>query len=69
MERVTLTIDGMSCSHCVGAVTRALEQLEGVRVDEVKIGSASVSYDPTATSTARIAQAIEAEGYTVAGSR
>ena len=66
MDQVTLKIDGMSCGHCVSAVTKALQELEGVQVDEVRIGSAAVHYDPARVSTDRIAQAIEDEGYAVA---
>ena len=63
MERLGMKIQGMSCGHCVGAVTGALKKVDGVTVDEVKIGSATVSYDPARTSPAAIAQAIEDAGY------
>ena len=63
--RVTMQIDGMSCSHCVGAVTRALKQLDGVVVEQVAIGQATVSFDPDASSEAQITQAVEDEGYAV----
>lgn len=65
MDSMKLKISGMSCGHCVGAVTRALKGLPGVQVDEVSIGSATVSYDAAATSAERIAQAVEDEGYPV----
>lgn len=65
MERLTLNIDGMSCGHCVRSVDNALKELAGVTVEQVKVGQATVSYDPAAASTARIAQAIEDEGYSV----
>ena len=67
MDRVKLTIQGMSCGHCVSAVDKALKRMDGVQVEQVAIGSATVSYDPAATSTDKIARAIEDEGYTVAG--
>ena len=68
MERLELTIDGMSCAHCVAAVKGALAGLPGVQVDDVKIGSAVVEYDPGAVTPERITQAVAAEGYaTVAG--
>jgi Cu+-exporting ATPase len=35
MKNVNLNIEGMSCGHCVGRVTDALSQLEGV--DEVSV--------------------------------
>jgi copper chaperone len=71
MERATIEIGGMSCGHCVGAVSRVLQGLEGVNVDEVKIGSATVEYDPQAVTPERIEQAIGEEGYEarVAGSQ
>ena len=63
METLGMKISGMSCGHCVGAVTGALKKMDGVTVDEVKIGSATMSYDPARTSPAAIAQAIEDAGY------
>jgi copper chaperone len=65
MERVTMNIVGMSCGHCVSAVTKALKSLEGVNVEQVSVGTATVAYDPNATSAAQITQAVEDEGYRV----
>ncbi len=64
MERVNLTIEGMSCGHCVNAVSGALRQLAGVSVEKVAIGSAIVSYDPARTSVDQIIDAVNDEGYT-----
>ena len=69
MESTTIGISGMSCGHCVAAVKRALDGLEGVEVREVKVGSATVDYDPRAVSPERIAQAVEDEGYGVESGR
>ena len=63
MERLTLTVTGMHCDHCVGRVTKALQQLQGVTVEKVAIGSATVAYDPAAQSVEAIAQAVAATGY------
>jgi copper ion binding protein len=65
MERVTLSIDGMTCGHCVRSVDSALKELAGVTVEQVQVGRATVSFDPATVSSARIAQAIESEGYGV----
>ncbi len=65
MERTSLRIEGMSCGHCVRAVTRALLGLEGVEVEQVGIGSARLGYDPARTGPERIASAVAEEGYTV----
>ena len=67
MDRIKLKIEGMSCGHCVSAVDRALRSVDGVNVEQVAVGSATVSYDPATTSADRITKAIENEGYTVAG--
>ena len=67
MERLELKIDGMTCGHCVSAVDKALKKIDGVTVEKVAVGSATLSFDPTAVSEARIAEAVEDEGYSVAG--
>lgn len=63
MEQKTIAIQGMSCGHCVAAVKGALGRLDGVQVQDVKIGEARVAYDPAAVSPDRITQAIAEEGY------
>ncbi|HEX6036414.1 cation transporter [Longimicrobium sp.] len=70
MEQTTIAIQGMSCGHCVASVKGALSRLDGVEVQEVKVGSAKVAYDPQAVTPERITQAISDEGYAaqVAGS-
>jgi copper chaperone len=65
MTQLTMDISGMTCGHCVGSVKRALQGLDGVAVEQVTIGKARISYDADATSPARIAEAIEEEGYGV----
>ena len=67
--KLTMQISGMSCGHCVGAVTRALKGVDGVNVERVTVGNATVSYDPATTSPTTITQAIEDEGYGVLSAR
>ena len=59
-----LTVDGMTCAHCVRAVTDALGPLPGVSEVSVNLakGQVLVSGDPDPDA---VRQAIEAEGYTV----
>jgi copper chaperone len=64
MERVELTIEGMSCEHCVRAVRGRLERTPGVKVDDVQVGSATVEFDPATTSVDDLEEAIADEGYT-----
>jgi copper chaperone CopZ len=41
-EPLTLSIDGMSCGHCVQTVTKALAGLPSVIVRSVAVGSAEI---------------------------
>lgn len=67
MERVALTITGMSCGHCVQAVHRALNAIPGVNVERVELGSAVVSYDPAVVTSEAIREAVAEAGYGVGG--
>ncbi|MCS6289329.1 MAG: heavy-metal-associated domain-containing protein [Nitrospira sp.] len=63
MKDLILKIDGMSCGHCVGQVTKVLTQLDGVQVKAVKVGEAFVAYDPGEITPADIARAVNEVGY------
>ncbi len=64
MERVTLTIEGMTCDHCLRAVSERLKRTPGVTVKDVAIGSATLDYDPAQTNVDELEDAIADEGYT-----
>ena len=64
MEQVTFTIEGMTCQHCVRAVTTRLSKTPGVQVDDVQVGSASIHHDPAIATINQIEEAIADEGYT-----
>jgi copper chaperone len=40
-----LSIEGMHCQACVARVRKALEKIDGARVDRVDVGSAEISID------------------------
>ncbi|MDL1890563.1 heavy-metal-associated domain-containing protein [Nitrospirales bacterium NOB] len=63
MKDLILKIDGMSCGHCVGQVTKVLTQLDGVQVKTVKVGEAVVVYDQEEITPADIARAVNDVGY------
>jgi copper chaperone CopZ len=63
MRNLTLHIEGMSCGHCLSAVSRALAGLPGVEVDSVRIGRADLRYDERAIEPSRIADAVAGAGY------
>jgi copper chaperone len=67
MERSILNVEGMSCSHCVSAVTKAVGGLDGVANVAVKLDekTVTVEYDADKVSLDSIKEAIEEEGYEV----
>jgi copper ion binding protein len=67
MEKQTLKVQGMSCEHCVKAVTDALNGLSGLADVKVDLagGSASFSFDPAKTALDTVKAAIVEAGYEV----
>ncbi|HEY1329260.1 MAG TPA: heavy-metal-associated domain-containing protein [Casimicrobiaceae bacterium] len=67
MEKITLSVQGMSCQGCVGSVTRVLKATPGVEDVNVTLqpGRADVTFDPARTNVQALRDAIEAAGYGV----
>jgi len=63
MKNINLSIEGMSCGHCLNAVSKALGTLQGVQTESVQIGRASVRFDETVISPEAIAEAVSKAGY------
>ena len=63
MKQQKLEVSGMSCGHCVGAVRQALAAVPGVKVEDVRIGSASVSFDESTTTVGDLVDAVSDAGY------
>ncbi len=65
MATTTLKVGGMSCGHCVMAVTNALKGVPGVKDAKVDLqgGRAVVEYDAPATPRDLVGAVLE-EGYT-----
>lgn len=67
MEKTILKVDGMSCEHCVKAITKAVGALPGiggVSVD-LKGGTVAVEYDPAKSPLDKIKAEIEDQGYEI----
>lgn len=64
-ERCDIPVSGMTCAGCSGKVQRTLETMPGVSGANVNLmtGTATVSYDPAATSPAQLVDAIRSTGY------
>jgi len=68
-NKVTIPVFGMTCNHCVNAVTKALQKLEGVNSVKVSLehSNTEVTYEDGSTSVDRMKQAIVEEGYSTDG--
>lgn len=65
MAKAILNITGMTCGHCVAAVTKALEKSPGVTTAQVDLqsGRATVDFDEQKTTAAALATVVMDEGY------
>ena len=69
VARQTITIEGMSCQHCVNRAMEAINSIDGVSaVVHLKKGTAEISMDHPVEDSV-ITQAVERAGYTVSGIR
>jgi copper ion binding protein len=60
--QTTLKVTGMTCGHCVAAVTKALENIPGVDKADVSLEKGQAIVTGDADSQAMVA-AIKEEGY------
>lgn len=63
MNTLKLTIDGMSCHHCLNRVQKALAAVPNVHITSVQIGQATLQYDPAEHPPEAIAEAVTRSGY------
>jgi copper chaperone len=63
-QAMRLMVHGMSCAHCVRAITEAVKQVNGDAVVEVSVKEGTVDVEGIDDRAAVIA-AIEAAGYEV----
>jgi copper chaperone len=63
MKVQELTIQGMSCQHCVMSLKKELSKVAGVTIEQVEIGKARISIDETTVTKEMIANAVDEAGY------
>jgi len=64
MKRI-ITIEGMTCMHCVGAVKNALSEIEGVISVTVDLPGKTATVEVEDVSDAILKDTIEEAGYDV----
>ena len=62
MSEITLKVTGMTCGHCVAAVTKALQEVPGVESADVSLEKGQAVVQGAADPTALI-EAVKEEGY------
>lgn len=62
-QTLELTITGMTCDHCVHAVTTAISEVPGVKEAKVSLATNSATVEGDALDTAAIVAAVAEEGY------
>ncbi|PWB59083.1 MAG: heavy metal transporter [Nitrosomonadales bacterium] len=67
MEKITLTVKGMTCMGCVRSVKNVLEPLPGVGSVDITLenGQVAISYDTSKASVEQFRNAISDAGYEV----
>lgn len=66
MATQTFTVDGMTCDHCVKAVTEELTKIDGVTGVDVRLASGSVTVESgSGVDEADVRAAVDEAGYEV----
>lgn len=62
-QTIELTITGMTCDHCVNAVTGALKGVPGVDEAVVSLAEKSAKVTGKGLDPAKLVEAVKEEGY------
>lgn len=67
MTDTTISISGMSCQGCADSLSRVFEKEDGILKNSVSFeaSAADILYDPSKISELRLAEIVEAAGFSV----
>jgi copper chaperone len=67
MTKIQLSVNGMSCNHCVRAIEQAVGEIDGTKEIKVELEKkeVSVSFDDKKVNLEQIIDAIQEEGYEI----
>ena len=65
MSTRTYSVDGMTCGHCVAAVTSEVTKVDGVAGVDVDLAAKTVTVTGEPIDDAAVRDAIDEAGYTV----
>jgi copper chaperone len=63
---IQFNVEGMSCQHCVGAVTRAIHEQDAAAKVDIDLAAGRVTVDSNQSADV-LKAAIDEAGYTVTG--
>ena len=66
MDTITFTVPGMTCGHCVAAVTEELAKVNGVADTSVDLGTKAVVVTGDGIDRADLDAAIDEAGFEIA---
>jgi len=61
---ITFEVNDMTCGHCVGAITKAVNATDKDAKVQIDLAAHRVQIEPTAATAAEFAEAIREAGYT-----
>ena len=67
MEKIEITIEGMTCGHCAMSVTNEIATLEGVSSVNVDHQAGKATVEAENISDEQLAAAVEEAGYQAVG--
>lgn len=65
MDNIKLTVDGMSCGHCVATVEGALSKLGAIAKVDLATRKVEITYDTNQVTISQLTNAIEDVGFDV----
>ncbi len=68
-DKITFTVEGMSCNHCKMSIENAVRALDGVTGAEVSLeqNQVTITFDPATIKKEELTAAITNAGYQVTG--
>jgi copper chaperone len=66
MTQQRFIVEGMTCAHCVRAVTAEVSRVPGVCEVHVDLATKTLTFDADAIDEVAVREAVEAAGYTLA---
>ncbi|MBT9503949.1 MAG: heavy-metal-associated domain-containing protein [Burkholderiaceae bacterium] len=61
---ITFEVKDMSCGHCVGAITKALQAVDAEARVQIDLTTHRVQVEPATADAAQLGEAIAEAGYT-----